>query len=186
MVLWVVIFFFIMLVFCFHEYIFVLWHFISFVLGFKSLSCTIFTCRITVSYFLCIIYKTYCFFVWRACILKTIKIPTTIMIVWGQPIQTNFSSVHAWIFCTCVMPIWKKWGFFVIHLCKIKNVSQIPTHNNIMSQILLDQLANVMNKKIKNKKIKLYLYNTCFIGRSILDCSSQTLYFFIFLLLNSQ
>ena len=47
-----------------------------------------------------------------------------------------------------------------------------------MSKILNDNLAHVMNKIRKLVNIKLYLYNTRFIARSISGCSSQALSFF--------
>ena len=89
---------------------FSLQRFVSFGSSSWSLSCTICAYKITVSWvsFFCIIYMTHCLLTWRTCIIKKIKIPTTILIMWERPIQINFNSEHTWISCTSVMPIWKE------------------------------------------------------------------------------
>ena len=76
---------------------FFLRHFGFFGSGPWSLSYTICAYKIIVfrESIFCIIHLMDCLFTWLTCILKTIKIPTTILIVWGWPIQTNIKSVHA-------------------------------------------------------------------------------------------
>lgn len=109
-------------------------------------------CSIIKIYFISIINLTDCILIWHACIIMTIRIPTTILVIWEWPIQTNIISVYALIFCTCVTPIWEKMRFHCNVLKRNQNISEISTEHHIMSQTLDDHLTNVTKNWRKNKE----------------------------------
>ena len=121
--------------------------------------------------------------------LRTIKIPNTILIMWGRPIQTNHSSAHAWAFCTCVTPIWRKSRFLCNAFLRNQSISEIPTNKNMMSKILDDHWTNVLKNLNKKVKSRLYVYNKINIGvliQSIVFCYFHAFEFMIIYWIGSR
>ena len=83
-------------------------------------------CSITRIYNFCIIYLTDCFLIRRTCIIRTTKIPTTVLIVCDQFKQISIMYMHESL-APVSRQFGKKQGSPMMHLCGIKHIENTYT-----------------------------------------------------------